>query len=492
MRTLTLRKKFSFGMITLVIVSLVLLWGNRAMGKGALFHYLERNHLEHIMRLDAQVTLAERSADNPNVVRREEMIKNINAALEIADHANYEFFYPEELAFRLIGFGQVFDIPREDMQVLAQLRSKIENAPAAGVGGAFAAGLRPDLVRLLELSDRFGPQVASAVSFVKLSGTVLTLLCLAAVGATFIVIRHSTLEPINGAVMVAKRIARGDLSGNIRVDSDDELGALFTSLRDMNGNLARIVGNVRSGADMIAIHTRDVANGNADLSARTESQSTSIAQTCASMADLTGTVQRNAENASQANKLVGDTANIATTGATVVAQVVGTMGEITESSRKINDIIGVIDGIAFQTNILALNAAVEAARAGEQGRGFAVVASEVRTLAQRSAAAAKEIKELISDSSTRVEAGARLVDQAGATMNEIGASVARVTTLMLEITEASSAQSAGIAEVNKALIEMDSITQQNSALVEQAAAAAASLGEESNSLANAVHIFKLK
>ncbi len=488
MRSLTLRKKFTFGMITLLLVSMILLWGNRAMGKGALFHYLERNHLEHIMQIDALLVAAE---NKPGSVARAAMLKHVSAALELAEHANYEFFYPEEVAFRLVGFGKVFDLPRRNIVELTRIRSKILNAPGSGIDAALAASLRPDFAIVRDLSDQFGPQVAGAVQFAKNTGTILTLLSLAALGATFIVLRNSTLGPITGAVMVAKRIARGDLSGKIRVDSDDELGALFSALRDMNDNLARIVGNVRTGADTIAIHTREVANGNADLSARTESQSSSIAQTCSSMAQLTDTVQKNADNASQANALVGDTASIAAQGAAVVAEVVTTMGDITESSRKINDIIGVIDGIAFQTNILALNAAVEAARAGEQGRGFAVVASEVRTLAQRSAAAAKEIKELISDSSERVAAGARLVGRAGSTMSEIGFSVDRVATLMVEISQASSAQSAGIAEVNQALIEMDSMTQQNAALVEQAAAAAASLGEESGALVHAVHIFKL-
>jgi methyl-accepting chemotaxis protein len=298
-------------------------------------------------------------------------------------------------------------------------------------------------------------------------------------------------RPLNEAVRIAESVAAGDLTQRIEIHSNDETGKLMQALQDMTASLVNIVGQVRTGTETISVASREIASGNADLSSRTESQASSLEETASSMEELTSTVKQNAENARQANQLVGSTADVAVKGGRVVEQVVDTMASIKDSSRKIADIIGVIDGIAFQTNILALNAAVEAARAGEQGRGFAVVASEVRNLAQRSAGAAKEIKALIEDSVGKVDAGGKLVDEAGKTMGEIVTSVKRVTDIMSEIAAASQEQSAGIEQVNQAVGQMDEATQQNSALVEQAAAAAESLQEQADQLAQAVSVFKL-
>jgi len=297
--------------------------------------------------------------------------------------------------------------------------------------------------------------------------------------------------PLGEAVRVARSVAEGDLTQNIEITSRDETGQLLAALKLMNDSLANTVGQVRAGTETMGVASREIAQGNADLSARTESQASSLEETASSMEELTSTVKQNAENARQANQLVVSASDVAVRGGTVVGQVVETMGSIKESSRKIVDIIGVIDGIAFQTNILALNAAVEAARAGEQGRGFAVVAAEVRNLAQRSAGAAKEIKQLISDSVEKVDAGSKLVDQAGKTMDEIVTSVKHVADIMSEITAASQEQSSGIEEVNRAIAQMDEMTQQNAALVEQAAAAAESMQEQSVNLTEAVGVFKL-
>jgi methyl-accepting chemotaxis protein len=266
---------------------------------------------------------------------------------------------------------------------------------------------------------------------------------------------------------------------------------LLHALDAMNGSLVKIVGEVRIGTDTIATASGQIASGNMDLSSRTELQASSLEQTAASMVELTSTVKQNADNARQANVLAASASEVALKGGAVVSQVVDTMGSINESSKKIVDIIGVIDGIAFQTNILALNAAVEAARAGEQGRGFAVVATEVRNLAQRSAAAAKEIKTLIGDSVEKVGTGAKLVDQAGVTMEEIVNSVRRVTDIMAEITCASQEQTSGIEQINHAIAEMDEVTQQNAALVEEVTAAAASLEGQAQSLAQVVSVFKI-
>jgi methyl-accepting chemotaxis protein len=281
------------------------------------------------------------------------------------------------------------------------------------------------------------------------------------------------------------------LTTHVEVKSQDETGQLLQALRDMNDSLVKTVGHVRTSTESIGIASREIAVGNADLSARTEAQASSLQQTASSMEELTETVRLNADNARQANQLVSSATDVAMNGGEVVKEVVDTMGAIKESSRKIVDIIGVIDGIAFQTNILALNAAVEAARAGEQGRGFAVVASEVRSLAQRSASAAKEIKTLISDSVDKVDAGSKLVDRAGITMNEIVTSVKHVAEIMSEISAASQEQSAGIEEVNRAIAQMDDMTQRNAALVEEAAAAAESMKGQAGQLAQAVSVFKI-
>ncbi|CDG81577.1 methyl-accepting chemotaxis protein [Janthinobacterium agaricidamnosum] len=298
-------------------------------------------------------------------------------------------------------------------------------------------------------------------------------------------------RPLNQAVSLAQQVAGGDLTADIQVGSKDETGALMAALKHMNGSLQNLVGQVRSGTDTIATASSQIAAGNLDLSSRTEEQASSLEETASSMEELTSTVRQNADNARQANTLARSASSIAVRGGEVVSQVVGTMASINESSGKIVEIIAVIDGIAFQTNILALNAAVEAARAGEQGRGFAVVATEVRNLAQRSAAAAKDIKTLIGDSVEKVGAGSRLVDEAGSTMDEIVASITRVTDIMSEITAASQEQSAGIEQVNQAIAQMDQVTQQNAALVEEAAAAAESMQDQALRLTEVVSVFKL-
>ncbi|MHA4867090.1 methyl-accepting chemotaxis protein [Duganella sp. PWIR1] len=299
--------------------------------------------------------------------------------------------------------------------------------------------------------------------------------------------------PVARAAQMLGEIAdgNGDLSRRMTVESKDEVGALADGFNRFVASLNGTIRQVRDSTETIATASSEIASGNLDLSARTEAQASSLEETASAMEQLTATVTQNAENAQHANQLVQSAAGIASEGGAVVGRVVQTMESIKDSSRKISDIIGVIDGIAFQTNILALNAAVEAARAGEQGRGFAVVASEVRTLAHRSAAAAKEIKELISDSVQKVDAGSVLVDEAGATMSRVVQSVQQVTSIMGEIVEASREQSAGIAQVNLAVTDIDSTTQQNAALVEQAAAAAGSLQEQAANLQQVVSVFKL-
>jgi methyl-accepting chemotaxis protein len=307
-------------------------------------------------------------------------------------------------------------------------------------------------------------------------------------------ITRSLLRQLGGepayASEIVGMIAHGDLTVDVAVDTRNRTSLLF-AMKTMRDSLLKIVTEVRSGTETIATSSGEIASGNHDLSSRTEQQASSLEETAASMEELTSTVKQNAENARQANQLAITASGVAVKGGEVVTRVVDTMESINDSAKKIVDIIGVIDGIAFQTNILALNAAVEAARAGEQGRGFAVVASEVRNLAQRSAAAAKEIKTLIGDSVGKVDTGSKLVTEAGSTMREIVDSVRRVTDIMSEITAASQEQTSGIEQVNQAITQMDQVTQQNAALVEQAAAASEAMQGQAANLAQAISIFKL-
>jgi methyl-accepting chemotaxis protein-1 (serine sensor receptor) len=311
------------------------------------------------------------------------------------------------------------------------------------------------------------------------------------VGGTYAFLRSRVVRPLAEAARHFDRMANGDLTESVQQKSTNEIGALYGAMRRMQESLTRTVSAVRRGVDEINVGSREISAGNTDLSSRTEEQAASLEETAASMEELASTVKQNAENARQANQLAASASDVAERGGSAVAEVVNTMQEISGSSRKISEIVSVIDGIAFQTNILALNAAVEAARAGEQGKGFAVVAGEVRSLAQRSAQAAKEIKALIEDSVTKVGAGSQQVERAGATMQEIVASVKRVTDIMGEISAASEEQSSGIDQVNRAVSQMDEVTQQNAALVEEAAAAAGSLQEQAQRLAEAVAVFKI-
>ncbi|MBC8752656.1 MULTISPECIES: methyl-accepting chemotaxis protein [Paraburkholderia] len=314
---------------------------------------------------------------------------------------------------------------------------------------------------------------------------------MAAAGYSWLSLRRKIARPLDAALAQFDAIASGDLRRDVVVTSNDEMGQLLRGLSKMQASLIDTVRTVRTGSESIASATKQVAAGNIDLSSRTEEQASALQETASSMDELTGTVRQNADNARQASSLAANASEIADKGSRVVSQVVDTMGEINQSSAKIADIITIIEGIAFQTNILALNAAVEAARAGEEGRGFAVVAGEVRSLAQRSSAAAKEIKQLIGTSVERVQSGTSLVDQAGRTMTEIIGAVQRVTDIMGEIAAASEEQSSGIEQVARAVTQMDEVTQQNAALVEEAAAAAQSLEDQAGALRTAVATFRL-
>jgi methyl-accepting chemotaxis protein len=360
---------------------------------------------------------------------------------------------------------------------------------------------RPLLAALLKTVSEFvehdkkleAQSVAAAEAAYAADRRLMIVCCLAAVGAAVglgWLLSNSVTRPLTRAVRLAESVAGGDLRGDIVVDREDETGALLAALKKMNENLVGMIGQVRSSADGIVSASTEIAHGNQNLSSRTEQQAAALQQTATSMQEMNLTVQRNAESSRQAGDLAVSAAEVAARGGQVVGRVVSTMGEISESSKKIADIIGVIDGIAFQTNILALNAAVEAARAGEQGRGFAVVAGEVRGLAQRSAQAAREIKVLIHDSVTRVEAGGQLVEEAGRTMHEIVTRVRRMTDLTAEITASTTAQSEGIGQVSQAVSSLDEGTQQNAALVEESTAASMSMQKQAEGLLTLVGAFK--
>ena len=357
---------------------------------------------------------------------------------------------------------------RAPSELLVQVREQIVARTEESVASAHAGSQRATVLSLIAM-------VLGAVAAIVAG----------------IVVSRSIVRPLERAVEVAKAVAAGDLRERIEVSSNDETGQLLAALHDMNASLKQIVTKVRGGAETISVASNEIAQGNMDLSQRTEQQASALEETASSMEELTSTVKQNADNARQANQLAISACDVAIKGGDIVGRAVGTMASISASSKQIVDIIGVIDGIAFQTNILALNAAVEAARAGEQGRGFAVVASEVRNLAQRSASAAKEIKALIGGSVARVEAGSLLVNEAGTTMTDIVASVKRVMDIMAEISAASAEQGAGIEQINIAVTEMDTVTQQNAALVEEAAAAAQALQEQTVALNQVVSVFKL-
>lgn len=387
--------------------------------------------------------------------------------------------------------GKVLDYSESNDDVAAMQGRLLATGDSAAALRAMLDLVAQDVSLNTQGSDRARAQAAATYRTSLIATGAWVLFAVVFGVAVSALITRSIVHPLRKAVSIAETVAQGDLTSHIDVSGHDETAQLLGALKHMNASLAGVIGKVRASSESIATGAAQIATGNTDLSSRTEEQAASLEETASSIEELTATVRQNAESAKQGNTLAISASEVAARGGEVVGRVVDTMQEISGSSAKVAEIINVIEGIAFQTNILALNAAVEAARAGEQGRGFAVVAAEVRTLAQRSAAAAKEIKELITASVERVSTGAKLVDEAGQTIDEVVRSVRRVTDLMGEIAAASTEQQAGIEQVSQAVTQMDQVTQQNAALVEQASAAAQSMSHQAQGLREAVVVFKV-
>ena len=511
------RLAFAFGIVFVLMIMLAVLAVGRVQGIGVILATInDVNSVKQRYAINFRGSVHDRAiavrdvvlaGDNAAVQPEIEKIKTLadnyakSAALLDAISSTAKDITAEEKS----ALARIKEIEAKTQPLIAKLIGLrlADNAPEAiqllrqQVAPAFVEWLASINV-LIDLEEKMNQaQAAQARSIASSFLLFMVLLCGIAIAigtAAAWFIGRGLLKQLGGEPSYAAEIANNITAGNLAASIDTKAGdssSLLFAMRGMRDSLVNIVGQVRTGTDTIATASSQIAAGNQDLSSRTEEQASSLEETAASMEELTSTVKQNADNARQANQLAVSASSVAVKGGAVVSQVVQTMDAINTSSRKIVDIIGVIDGIAFQTNILALNAAVEAARAGEQGRGFAVVAAEVRSLAQRSAAAAKEIKTLIGDSVDKVGEGSRQVTDAGKTMVEIVDSVRRVTDIMAEITAASQEQTQGIEQINQAITQMDQVTQQNAALVEEAAAAAASLQEQAASLSQVVSVFRL-
>ncbi|WP_022980680.1 methyl-accepting chemotaxis protein [Ideonella sp. B508-1] len=491
MRQRSIRQWLKLLVIVLVASTITSFYGLRLMAEGAQFHHLEREYAVNLLHLAKNVD----GAAAGEAQDKAPIIKALNYSKWISGHVDTELFGFELLAFRLMGFGAVIDLPRDSIGRVDRMLSELQAGPSTVLTQDLAKSLQPQMTELIRMGDDFAKEVAAAVDFVAIAVRVLIACCLATLGASLWQMARAITGPLEQAQGVAQAMAQGDLSARIDIGSHDdttEVGALLIALHTMQGTFRRVVAQVTDASQAVVDGSSEIASGSTDLSYRTEEQASRLQHASSAMVQMVQAVQQSADTATSADVVVRETNQAARQGGEVMKLTMETMQAIAADSGRIANIIGVIDGIAFQTNILALNAAVEAARAGEQGRGFAVVATEVRTLAGRAAESAREIKALIGASVEKVEAGSRLVNDAVGAVQQIESQVDRVQQLIGDISASLAQQSSGIADISAAITHLDGATQQNAAMAEQSAAATHSLKQQADKLGEAVAFFKLQ
>ena len=488
MHSWTLRRQFTLGLGAVLAVALAVLCGTRWLGKTARFHHLEREHLVQVLALTQRLQAA---ADGRQPLARADLLQPLAAAQTLSQRMHDEVWPAERAAFALIGFGEIVAWPVRDIAALGRLRQAAEAAPGEVVDPALARQLAAQAAPLQAEADALGRAVAEAAGFVQVAVVLANGLGLAAVIAVFLTLRRATLGPLLRALQAAQRMARGDLVAPPLAHGADEVGQLNAALDDMKRSLAQVVADVRQRSTTVASSADAVAGGSADLSRRAGEQAATLQDTGGRLAVLLASLQQGGRQVRAADALAVQARQVAGEGGQAVARVVGRMDEILAASRRIADINGVIDGLAFRTNLLALNAAVEAARAGEQGRGFAVVAAEVRGLAQRSTAAAREVAALVDDTVAKVALGVAEVDRAGHTIDEVVRAVQQVSDLVNGVAGGLAGQEGGLASIDDAMGRLDQATHHNAALARQSQAAAEAVRTQSAALVAAVGQFRL-
>lgn len=462
------------------------------LSKAALFHHLEREHLYEIGQVRLALDRVSGGGHEAGSVRREALLGSIERAWQIAGSVDQELYVVEKLAFRALGFGKVLDLPSEDQAHIGRLRSMLLEDKSPYVTPELARRMEPDIAAAYRLSEEFGPLVQAVALFVKRAVIVVNLLGIGAVIGVFVMLRRSTLSPMNEALLAAQRIAGGDLSGPSREYGQDEVGRLSAAIDEMKEALSVVVGEVRERSLQVSSSVSEVGAANSDLSIRAEAQAVTLQETASRLAEMTASLRIVASQMRRADGEARHAHDLATRGREAAQRLLGCMGQIQDASKRVADINGVVNAIAYQTNLLALNAAVEAARAGEQGRGFSVVAGEVRSLAQRSADAASEVTGLIDDTLSKVLSGVREVAETDRSIEEALAAVRQVSQVVGEVTQQLNSQESHLSQVDDAMKNLDDTTQRNTQMAQKSVSIAASVKDQAEELVQAVHRFKLQ